>query len=142
MNGKKVKTRNGKKKNGKKRRSAFKQILFLIYVNYFEFTTIYLLCQSFYNDDLQVTDSYLGNSAHGNIGVLMEDSQTKNRSKPFEKEAQNMAETVLAVMDKLAGKESDLKLSFEDLTLDMGMFKARLNGAIVLDIVYAKEAKE
>ena len=51
-----------------------------------------------------------------------------------------MAEVVLAVMDKLAGKESDLKLSFEDLTLDMGMFKARLNGAIVLDIVYAKEA--
>jgi hypothetical protein len=53
-----------------------------------------------------------------------------------------MAETVLAIMDKLAGKEYDLKLSFEDLTLDMGMFKAKLNGAIVLDIVYAKEAKE
>jgi hypothetical protein len=72
----------------------------------------------------------------------MEDSQTKNRSKTFEKEAQTMAETVLAIMDKLAGKEYDLKLSFEDLTLDMGMFKAKLNGAIVLDIVYAKEAKE
>jgi len=55
--------------------------------------------------------------------------------------AHNMAETILAVMDKLAGKESDLKLSFEDLTLDMGRFKARLNGSIVLDIVYAKEAK-
>ena len=52
-----------------------------------------------------------------------------------------MANTLLAVMDKLAGKESDLKLSFEDLTLDVGMMKARLNGAIVLDIVYAKEAE-
>jgi hypothetical protein len=61
-------------------------------------------------------------------------------SKNLEKAGHNMAEMVLAVMDKLAGKESDLKLSFEDLTLDMGMFKARLNGAIVLDIVYAKEA--
>jgi hypothetical protein len=58
----------------------------------------------------------------------------------LEKTTQNLAETFLAIMDKLAGKESDLKLSFEDLTLDMGMFKARLNGAVVLDIVYAKEA--
>jgi molecular chaperone GrpE (heat shock protein) len=58
----------------------------------------------------------------------------------LEKTTQNLAETLLAIMDKLAGKESDLKLSFEDLTLDMGMFKARLNGAVVLDIVYAKEA--
>ncbi len=60
--------------------------------------------------------------------------------KPLEKAGQGMADVILAVMDKLAGKESDLKLSFEDLTLDMGMFKAKLNGAIVLDIVYAKEA--
>jgi hypothetical protein len=59
----------------------------------------------------------------------------------IEKVAGSMADTILAVMDKLAGKESDLKLSFEDLTLDLGMMKARLNGAIVLDIVYAKEAE-
>jgi len=52
-----------------------------------------------------------------------------------------MADTVLAVIDKLAGKESDIKLSFEDLTLDLGMVKAKLNGNIVLDIVYSKEAK-
>lgn len=68
--------------------------------------------------------------------------KSMENSKTLEKTARNMAETVLAVMDKLAGKESDLKLSFEDLTLDLGMFKAKLNGAIVLDIVYAKEAKE
>jgi hypothetical protein len=63
----------------------------------------------------------------------------KKMENALEKTTQNLAETLLAVMDKLAGKESDLKLSFEDLTLDMGMFKARLNGAVVLDIVYAKE---
>ncbi|MCW3995596.1 MAG: hypothetical protein NWE98_05545 [Candidatus Bathyarchaeota archaeon] len=57
------------------------------------------------------------------------------------KTTQNMAETFLAIMDKLAGKESDIKLSFEDLTLEVGMLKAKLNGAIVLDIVYAKEAE-
>jgi hypothetical protein len=64
----------------------------------------------------------------------------KKMENALEKTTQNLAETLLAVMDKLAGKESDLKLSFEDLTLDMGMFKARLNGAVVLDIVYAKES--
>lgn len=57
------------------------------------------------------------------------------------KAATEMAETMLAVIERLAGTQSDLKLSFEDLTLDAGFFKAKLNGAIVLDIVYAKEAK-
>jgi len=71
----------------------------------------------------------------------MENSKIEKHSKGLEKAAENMADTVIAVMDRLAGKESDIKLSFEDLTLDMGMLKARINGAIVLDIVYAKEAK-
>ncbi len=68
----------------------------------------------------------------------MVDTKTENT---LEKSAKQMAETVIAVMDKLAGKESDIKLSFEDLTLDLGRFKARLNGSVVLDIVYAKEIK-
>ena len=59
----------------------------------------------------------------------------------LETAAHSMADTMLAVMDKLAGKESDLKLTFEDLTLEMGMFKAKLNGSIVLDIVYSKDVK-
>ncbi len=68
-------------------------------------------------------------------------------SKLAEKAAQGMAETaatladtLVAVMDKLAGTQSSLKLSFEELTLDLPMMKAKLNGAIVLDLVYAKEA--
>ena len=73
--------------------------------------------------------------------LLETEIKMENHSKSMEKAAQNMAETVIAIMDRLAGKESDLKLSFEDLTLDMGMFKVKLNGAIVLDVVYAKEAK-
>jgi hypothetical protein len=75
------------------------------------------------------------------VFLLETERKNENHSKSMEKAAQSMADTVLAIMDKLAGKESDIKLSFEDLTLDMGMFKAKLNGAIVLDIVYAKEAK-
>jgi hypothetical protein len=65
-----------------------------------------------------------------------ENIQGTNRS-----DAGAMGDTVIAVLDKLAGKQSDLKLSFEDLTLDAGVFKARVNGAVVLDIVMAKEAR-
>ncbi|NLF89230.1 hypothetical protein GX563_10475 [Candidatus Bathyarchaeota archaeon] len=72
----------------------------------------------------------------------MENQGKIEKASKLEKTGHEMAEMVLAVMDKLAGKESDLKLRFEDLTLDVGMFKAKLNGAIVLDVVYAKEATE
>jgi hypothetical protein len=75
--------------------------------------------------------------------ILMEknSSMTEKTAHGMEKTAETMANTLLAVIDKLAGKESDLKLSFEDLTLDLGMMKAKLNGAIILDIVYAKETE-
>lgn len=58
------------------------------------------------------------------------------------KATNEMADTILALVDKLAGKESDIKLSFEDLSLDLGVMKAKLNGSIVLDIVYSKEAEK
>ncbi len=60
----------------------------------------------------------------------------------MEKATDTMANLVLLVMDKLAGKESDLKLSFNDLTFEVGMMKAKLNGSIVLNVVYSKEAEE
>lgn len=53
---------------------------------------------------------------------------------------EDMGDTLLKLIDKLAGKESDIKLSFQDLTLDLGMVKAKLNGSIVLDILYVTEA--
>ena len=65
-----------------------------------------------------------------------------------EKTAHGMAETaktianiLVEVMDEVAGKQSGVKLSFEDLTLELPMVKARINGAIVLDLVFAKEAE-
>jgi hypothetical protein len=69
--------------------------------------------------------------------------QTENMEKAshgIEKAAETMGDTIIAVLDKLAGKKSDIKLSFEDLTLETGVMKTRVNGAIVLDIVYAQEA--
>jgi hypothetical protein len=56
------------------------------------------------------------------------------------KSSEDMGDTLLKLIDKLAGKESDIKLSFQDLTLDLGIVKAKLNGSIVLDILYVSEA--
>jgi len=67
------------------------------------------------------------------------ENKTKNGSKASAVET--MGDTLIAVLDRLAGKKSDLKLSFEDLTIDIGMMKAKLNGAVVLDIVYASDAE-
>lgn len=55
------------------------------------------------------------------------------------KSEHDMADTMLKVIDKLAGKGSDIKLSFQDLTLEVSRVKARLNGSIVLDIQYVTE---
>lgn len=52
----------------------------------------------------------------------------------------DMGDTMIKLIDKLAGKESDIKLSFQDLTLDIGVVKAKLNGSIVLDVVYVTDA--
>jgi hypothetical protein len=55
------------------------------------------------------------------------------------KSSEDMGDTLLKLIDKLAGKGSDIKLSFQDLTLDVGMAKAKVNGSIVLDILYVAE---
>ena len=66
--------------------------------------------------------------------------QSMNKaSESMQRTAKTIGDTVIAVLDRLAGKESDLKLSFEQLTLDTGVMKATLNGSIVLDLVMAKE---
>ena len=68
-------------------------------------------------------------------------SSMDRSSHAIEKTVETVGDTVVAVLDKLAGTKSDLKLSFEDLRIDAGPMKASINGAIVLDIVMAKEAK-
>ena len=49
------------------------------------------------------------------------ENKRSEMSHGMEKAAETMGDTVIVVLDKLAGKKSDLKLSFEDLTLDVGM---------------------
>jgi len=53
----------------------------------------------------------------------------------------DFGEIMIKLIDKLAGKGSDIKLSFQDLTCDTGMIKAKLNGSIVLDVQYVTEKK-
>jgi hypothetical protein len=53
----------------------------------------------------------------------------------------DMGDTLIKLIDKLAGKGSDIKLSFQDLTLDLGLLKTKINGSIVLDIEYVAEKK-
>lgn len=74
---------------------------------------------------MEKTSTIAANAAHG-----------------LEKASENLSSVLLNVMEKLAGTESDIKLSFEDLTLEAGMIKAKLNGAVVLSVIYASEAKK
>ncbi len=53
--------------------------------------------------------------------------------------AETIGDTIVAILDRLAGTKTDLKLSFEDLNFDAGVFKARMNGAVVLESTMAKE---
>lgn len=57
----------------------------------------------------------------------------------MEKTASDFGEILIKLIDKLAGKKSDIKLSFQDLTLDTGMVKVKLNGSIVLDVQYVAD---
>ena len=60
----------------------------------------------------------------------------------MEKASEDFGDSLLKVIEKLAGKESDVRLTFENLTLEMGMVKTKLNGSIVLDIVFATDKKK
>ena len=57
------------------------------------------------------------------------------------KTVEDFGETLTKLVNNLAGKGSDVKLSFQDLTLEIGMLKVKLNGSVVLDILYVSEKK-
>lgn len=63
----------------------------------------------------------------------------RSSSESSENTAETLGDTIVAVLDKLAGKKSDLKLTFQDLTFDAGAFKTKMSGSIVLESTFAKE---
>lgn len=56
--------------------------------------------------------------------------------------SEKIAETIAEIIDKLAGKGSDLILTFEDLTIDFAGKPVKITGKIKLDVHYVKEEKE
>ena len=58
------------------------------------------------------------------------------------KATEDFGDSLLKVIEKLAGKESDVRLTFENLTLEMGMVTTKINGSVVLDIVFAADKKK
>ena len=54
----------------------------------------------------------------------------------------DMGETIAQLIDKLAGRGTNLQLTFNNLTLEWAGLKTKLNGAIVLDILYAEKIEK
>jgi hypothetical protein len=57
---------------------------------------------------------------------------TQNAADNLAKALQNFMDNLDPIIDRLAGTESTITLSFKDLTLDTGKAKATLTGAINL----------
>ena len=56
--------------------------------------------------------------------------------------AVGFAETCAQIIERLAGKESDLELVFKDLTVEIAGMKAKLTGTIALNIKYSVKEKD
>ena len=52
-----------------------------------------------------------------------------------------LGESIALLVEKLAGKGSNLELSFKDLTLEIAGLKTKINGSVVLDILYVSKEK-
>ncbi|XHH09468.1 MAG: hypothetical protein ACFCUE_02240 [Candidatus Bathyarchaeia archaeon] len=66
----------------------------------------------------------------------------KKGSKAMEHTAETIGDTIIQVIDKLAGKKSDLRLTFDNLSLNAQFLNATLNGSIILDVTMAKEIED
>jgi hypothetical protein len=72
----------------------------------------------------------------GNIPQIAEDT-----SNTLGKAVASLVDNLAPIMDKLAGTESNLKLSFDDLTLDTGTAKAKISGSINFEVAYSEQTQ-
>ena len=77
-------------------------------------------------------------TAQETIGKIPQIAQDATSN--LEKSLQSVAENLAPIMDRLAGTQSNMNLSFNDLTLDTGTSKAKISGSIHLEFTYAEEA--
>jgi len=54
---------------------------------------------------------------------------------------EGFAETFAQVLEKLAGRESDLEIKFKDFTIGTAGLKATLTGSILVNIAYYPRRK-
>ncbi len=59
----------------------------------------------------------------------------------FGKVVQNFAQNLAPIMDRLAGTQSNVRLTFEDLMLDTGNMKAKMSGSINFEVSYTDAVK-
>jgi endonuclease IV len=52
-----------------------------------------------------------------------------------------LGESIALLVEKLAGKGSNLELSFKGLTLEIAGLKTKINGSVVLDVLYVSKEK-
>jgi hypothetical protein len=64
---------------------------------------------------------------------------TQNAADNLAKALQNLTDNLNPIIDRLAGTQSTITLSFKDLTLDTGKAKATLTGAINLTASSTKQ---
>jgi len=57
------------------------------------------------------------------------------------KTTENFSNTFIKLIEKLAGKDPDLKLTFHDLTLETGTMKAKVDGSVILDLAVVTKKK-
>ncbi len=58
-----------------------------------------------------------------------------------EEAIKGLGETLAQLIDKLAGKGTNLQVTFKDLRLELAGMKTTLNGAITVDLLYVSEKK-
>ena len=59
----------------------------------------------------------------------------------FGKAVQSFAQSLAPIMDRLAGTQSNVRLTFEDLMLDTGNMKAKMSGSINFEVTYTDAEK-
>jgi hypothetical protein len=65
----------------------------------------------------------------------------QNATDNFGKAVQNFTQNLMPIMDRLAGTQSNVRLTFEDLMLDTGTMKAKMSGSINFEVTYTDEQK-
>jgi hypothetical protein len=89
------------------------------------------------NDELEIFMQNITNVAQEPAQKIPQIAQTATDN--FGKAVQNFAQNLAPIMDRLAGTQSNVRLTFEDLMLDTGTMKAKMSGSINFEVTYTED---